>query len=81
MRMVVLIGAALITVAALGASGALASAVGRAECGDRIVKKPSVPPRPGCQYKTCRITWTLEHDKQGAYCIEHRGCLVVCNKR
>jgi hypothetical protein len=81
MRMVVLIGAALITAAALAASGALASVVSRAECGDRIVKKPLVPARPGCQYKTCRISYTREHDKKGGYCLEHRNCLVVCNKR
>jgi hypothetical protein len=81
MRMVVLIGAAVIAAAAFAASGALAGVVSRAECGDRIVKKPLVPARPGCQYKTCRITYTREHDNKGDYCLEHRGCLVVCNKR
>jgi hypothetical protein len=65
MRMVVLIGAAVMAVTSLVASGALAGVVSRAECGDRIVKKPLVPARPGCQYKTCRITYTREHDNKG----------------
>lgn len=76
MRIILLLGALIIAAAVMPAS-----AVTRAECGNRIVKKIPAPPRPGCYHKTCRITLTLEHDAKGVFCIEHRNCLVMCNKR
>jgi len=77
MRMVLLIGALI-----LAASATPAGAVSRAECGGRIVTKPDTAPvKPGCYRKACQITLTLEHDAKGAFCVQHRNCLVMCNKR
>jgi hypothetical protein len=76
MRTVLLLGVLIVAISVMPAS-----AVTRAECGNRIVKKSPKPPKAGCYLKACQITLALEHDAKGTFCIEHRNCLVMCNKR